>query len=61
MLHTRGRYALMVDADGATDITCLEKLYTRTQVQVHAYVGVDRLWMYGNVVPRPPSLVVVMQ
>jgi hypothetical protein len=31
MLHTRGAHALMVDADGATDITDLEKLYTRTQ------------------------------
>ena len=31
MLHTRGEYALMVDADGATDITCLERLLTRTQ------------------------------
>ena len=31
MLHTRGAYALMVDADGATDINDLEKLFTRTQ------------------------------
>lgn len=31
MLHTRGRYALMVDADGATDITCLERVLARTQ------------------------------
>lgn len=31
MLHARGRYALMVDADGATDITCLERLLDATQ------------------------------
>jgi len=31
MWHTRGEYALMVDADGATDITCLKRLLTRTQ------------------------------
>ncbi len=31
MLHTRGEYALMVDADGATDITCLERMLIRTQ------------------------------
>lgn len=31
MLHVRGSYALMVDADGATDITCLEKLFERTK------------------------------
>lgn len=30
MLHTRGAYALMVDADGATDISCLEKILERT-------------------------------
>jgi len=31
MLHSRGEYALMVDADGATDITCLERMLVRTQ------------------------------
>eukprot|EP00952_Eustigmatos_sp_NYUAD-ZCMA_P005083 22257-Eustigmatos_ZCMA.PRE.1 len=31
MLHIRGQYGLMVDADGATDITCLERLYDCTK------------------------------
>ena len=60
MLHTRGRYALMVDADGATDITCLERLFTRTQVG-----GGGGLWVWMcpmhrcccllTSVVRPPS------
>jgi dolichyl-phosphate beta-glucosyltransferase len=41
MLHARGQYMLMVDADGATQITDLEKLESRmTEATRNGFVAV---------------------
>ncbi len=36
-MHARGRYLLMVDADGATDIRDLEKLEVRLELDARAH------------------------